>query len=82
MKGDAITILQSGAVPISPDGRLVRQILAGDVAQSLEHPAVGLRVQGWVVRVIQQLWNCSAALLLTEHAGLRQVTSGAFTNKS
>src|SRR5437667_887447 len=82
MKGDAITILQSGAVPISPGGRLVRQILARDVAQSLEHPAVGLRVQGWVIRVIQQLWNCGAALLLTEHAGLCEVTSGAFTDKS
>ena len=39
------------AVPISPGGRLVRQVLAGDVAQSLEHPAMGLRVQGWVIRV-------------------------------
>jgi len=33
------------AVPISPGGRLVRQVLAGDVTQSLEQPAVGLRVQ-------------------------------------
>src|SRR5438552_13171742 len=69
------------AVPVSPGGRLVRQVLAGDVAQSLEHPAVSLRVQGWVIRIIQQSRNCGATLLLTEHAGLREGTSGAFTYK-
>src|SRR6185369_740017 len=66
------TALPVCLVPASPRRGVIRQALAGDVAQRLVDPAVSLRVQGGVVRVFQELRNHTAALFLGQHAGLRQ----------
>jgi len=52
--GDGIPALIAGAaVPASPRGRIVREVLPRDIAQGLVHPGVGLRIQGGIVDEVE-----------------------------
>src|SRR5207245_4556468 len=68
------------SVPIVSSVAIMWQILGSNITQGLADPDASLRVERGVVGIIQQLRDCAAALLFTEHAGLRQATGGTLAH--
>lgn len=68
-------------VPVSPGARIVRERLAGDISQRLEHPTTGLGVQGVVFREVEQPRHGRPTLAVTQHPGLGEPASRALPNQ-
>src|SRR5713101_3736658 len=64
--------------PIAPGGKVGAEGGAGDVAQCLEDPTAGGGVEGGVVHHLDEARDGAHALLLAEHAGLRDGAGGSF----
>jgi hypothetical protein len=71
----------SAPIPGSPRRGIVWKRLAGDVAQRLEHPFSGFRVETAVGRIVEQLGNGSAPLRIVQHPRLRQPARGTLPDE-
>src|SRR5205823_7036111 len=67
-------------IPVAPWSRIVRQVLPRDIAQRLEYPTAGRRIERRIFCEIEQLRNGGAPLLFTQHPRLRQTASSTFTD--
>src|SRR5712671_3863799 len=67
-------------VPSPPQDRIVRKVLAGDVAQCLKRPPARVDIERPVIRVVEQSRQRLPALIRAEHPGLRQAARGTLPN--